>query len=192
MLQQIKEDIENSIAVKKRVLEDSELLQKIEISARHIVETYRKGGRVFIAGNGGSASDAQHISGELVGRFNFDRKPLSAIALSTDTSILTAVGNDYGYDHIFSRQIEAHGNEKDIFIAISTSGNSKNIIKAVESAKSLGIFVVALSGKDGGYLRDISDISIVAPSNETPRIQETHILIGHILSNLVEIEIFKK
>jgi len=143
-----------------------------------------------LAGNGGSAADAQHIAAELVGRYGFDRPSLPSLSLTTDTSNLTAIGNDYGYDKVFSRQLEGMGQRGDLFIGISTSGNSKNIINAFEVAKEKGITTVALVGRDGGAMAKMADMAIVVPSESTPRIQESHILIGHIICDIIEKEIF--
>ena len=150
------------------------------------VAVYRKSGKLLIAGNGGSAADAQHFAGELVGRFEFNRPPLSAIALTTDTSILTSVGNDYGYRDVFSRQILAHGRNGDIFIAISTSGNSGNILSALETARKIGLTNIGLSGETGGQMRDLCDYCICVPSSSTPRIQECHLLIEHMICGYIE------
>lgn len=146
--------------------------------------------KTILAGNGGSAADAQHIAAELVGRYGFDRPSIPSLALTTDTSNLTAIGNDYGYDQVFSRQLEGMGQKGDIFIGISTSGNSINIIKAFESAKLKGITTIALTGRDGGEMAKLADVALVVPSDSTPRIQESHILIGHILCDIIEKEIF--
>ena len=141
-------------------------------------------------GNGGSAADAQHIAAEMVGRYGFDRPSLPSLALTTDTSALTAIGNDYGYDQVFSRQLDGMGQDGDLFIGISTSGNSKNLINAFEVAKKKNILSVALVGKDGGEMAKLADIALVVPSDSTPRIQESHILIGHIICDIIEKEIF--
>jgi len=154
------------------------------------VESYRKGGKLLIAGNGGSAADAQHFAGELVSRFEFDRAPLSAIALTTDTSILTAIGNDYGYRDVFSRQIMAHGRNGDIFVAISTSGNSGNILDAIVTARKAGMIIVGLSGQTGGEMKALCDYCICAPSASTPRIQECHLVIEHTICGYIEEAIF--
>ncbi len=156
----------------------------------HITESLRNSHTVFWAGNGGSASDSQHLAAELVGRFEKNREAIASVALTTDTSILTAVGNDYGFDSIFSRQIEALGKAGDIFIAISTSGNSPNIIRAVEAAKLKGVTTIGLLGKTGGKLKELVDHPLVVPSDNTARIQEAHILIGHILCQLIEESLF--
>ena len=192
MRKYIVKHISDSISVKQAVLENETILEQIESAAIAIIKAYGNKNKTIIEGNGGSASDAQHIAGEFVSRFYFDRPGLASIALTTDTSILTAIGNDYGYERIFARQIEANGVSGDIFIGISTSGNSKNIIEAIQAAKEKGIFTVALTGEKGGLLKDVCDICICVPSVETPRIQEAHILIGHILCAAVEESIFGK
>lgn len=150
----------------------------------------RKGHKILLAGNGGSAADAQQIAAELVGKFEKHRRALPALALTTDTSIMTAVGNDYGFEAIFSRQIEALGQSGDVFIAISTSGNSVNILRAVEAATSQGMTTIGLLGKSGGTLRDLVDHPLIVPSDNTARIQEAHILIGHILCQIIEESLF--
>ena len=158
--------------------------------AELIVDTCRRGGKLLICGNGGSAADAQHMAGELVGRFLKEREPLNCIAITTDTSILTAVGNDYGFEEVFSRQVAAHGREGDMLLAISTSGNSPNILRAVEEARRLKIGVIALSGRDGGKLAPAADICIMIPSRTCPRIQEGHAVIIHVICDLVEQSLF--
>jgi len=190
MKEYIKDQIKKSFETKQTIYNDETLLDKIVEVAMKCVELYRGDKKTILAGNGGSAADAQHIAAELVGRYGFDRPSIPSLALTTDTSNLTAIGNDYGYEHIFSRQLEGMGQDGDIFIGISTSGNSLNIIKAFESAKKKNIFTVALTGRDGGKMAEIADISLVVPSNSTPRIQESHILIGHILCDIIEKEIF--
>jgi len=166
------------------------LTDKIVTAAEIIVKALQQNKKILLIGNGGSAADAQHIAAELVGKFKSERRALAAIALTTDTSILTALGNDYGIDIIFSRQIEALGEENDVLIAISTSGTSKNIIKAVEVARKKKITVIGLTGNNGGTLKDLADYPIIVPSNNTPRIQEAHITIGHIICNLIERMLF--
>ena len=153
-------------------------------------EALKNGHKILLCGNGGSAADAQHIAAELVGRYGFDRASLPSLSLTTDTSNLTAIGNDYGYDKVFSRQLEGMGQRGDLFIGISTSGNSQNIINAFEVAKQKGITTVALVGRDGGMMAKMADMAIVVPSESTPRIQESHILIGHIICDIIEKEIF--
>ncbi len=155
-----------------------------------IIDCYRNGGKVILIGNGGSAADAQHIAAEFIGRFKLERKSLPAIALTTNTSILTALANDYGYETVFSRQLDSLANDKDIIIAITTSGNSSNILNAARNAKSRNIKVVGMTGKNGGKLKNIADIMIRIPSDNTPRIQEAHITIGHVICGLVENVLF--
>ncbi len=186
----IKDQIKKSYETKQNIYENEDLINKIEDVAQKCVALYRGNNKTILAGNGGSAADAQHIAAELVGRYGFDRPSIPSLALTTDTSNLTAIGNDYGYDQVFSRQLEGMGQEGDIFIGISTSGNSVNIIKAFESAKKKGIFTVALTGRDGGAMAKMADIALVVPSDATPRIQESHILIGHIICDIIEKEIF--
>jgi D-sedoheptulose 7-phosphate isomerase len=186
----IKNQIKKSYETKQNIYNNEDLLEKIEIVAKKCVELYRGSKKTILAGNGGSAADAQHIAAELVGRYGFNRPSLPSLALTTDTSNLTAIGNDYGYDKIFSRQLEGMGQKGDIFIGISTSGNSLNIINAFEAAKAKSITTVALVGRDGGEMAKIADIALIVPSDSTPRIQESHILIGHILCDIIEKEIF--
>ena len=186
----IKDQIKKSYETKQAIYNNEALLNDIEKVAKKCVELYRGDKKTILAGNGGSAADAQHIAAELVGRYGFDRPSIPSLALTTDTSNLTAIGNDYGYDQVFSRQLEGMGQEGDIFIGISTSGNSVNIVKAFASAKRKNIMTVALTGRDGGEMAKMADIALVVPSNSTPRIQESHILIGHILCDIIEKEIF--
>lgn len=174
-----------SIAVKQSMLEDPVLLDAIVQVSLRIEQAFKAGNKVLLAGNGGSAADAQHIAAEFVARFEFDRPGLPSIALSTDTSMLTAIGNDYGYEQVFSRQVQANGRAGDVFIGLSTSGNSKNVLRAVEACRDMGIVTVALCGA-GGRLREVCDYAIAVPSTHTPRIQEGHGLIGHIICGLVE------
>ena len=190
MKQYIKEQIKKSYETKLAIYKNEELLTKIEEVSKLCVELYKGDKKTILAGNGGSAADAQHIAAEMVGRYGFDRPSLPSLALTTDTSALTAIGNDYGYDKVFSRQLEGMGQSGDIFIGISTSGNSKNIINAFNSAKEKAITTVALVGKDGGEMAKLADIALVVPSNSTPRIQESHILIGHIICDIIEKELF--
>jgi D-sedoheptulose 7-phosphate isomerase len=186
----IKEQIKASINVKQKILHNSALIAKIEQTSSIITSAYLKGKKTLLAGNGGSAADAQHIAGEFVSRFCFDRPGIPSIALTTDSSILTAVGNDYGYDKLFERQIQALGIAGDVFIAISTSGNSPNIINALVMCKKKKIISVGLTGAKGGRMEELCDICIKVPSEETPRIQEAHILLGHIICCIVENELF--
>lgn len=190
MINYIKDQVKKSFETKQAIYENQDLLLKIEEVSKLCVELYKGNNKTILAGNGGSAADAQHIAAELVGRYGFDRPSLPSLALTTDTSSLTAIGNDYGYDKVFSRQLEGMGQEGDIFIGISTSGNSENIIHAFTSAKEKGIITVALVGKDGGKMAKAADFAIVVPSDSTPRIQESHILIGHIICDIIEKEIF--
>ena len=169
------------VVVKMAALE-GEIASAGELCANALLQ----GQRIYLCGNGGSAADAQHIAAELIGRFVNDRRPLPAIALTTDTSALTAIGNDYGYDEVFSRQVEGLCREGDVLIAISTSGNSDNVLKAVDAAHRVGASVIGLSGKSGGALHAKADVSLVVPSDVTARIQEMHIVIGHLICALVE------
>lgn len=171
---------------------DKMLLSQVVESAETIVATLRHGGKVLLAGNGGSAADAQHIAGEFVSRFHYDRPGLAAIALTTDTSILTAIGNDYGYERLFSRQVQALGREGDVFIGISTSGNSANVIAALEEAQKMKLTTIGFTGAKGGKMLELCDITLRMPSTETPKIQEGHIAIGHIICGLVEAAIFPR
>lgn len=186
------EHVKASISVKQKILEDSRLVKQIHEVASLCVEAYSAGNKVILAGNGGSAADAQHIAAEFVSRFRFDRPGLPSISLSTDTSMLTAIGNDYGYDKIFSRQLQANGKAGDIFIGITTSGNSENILRAAEECTSQGITSIGFLGGTGGSVKDKMDISLCVPSNETALIQESHIMLGHIICGYVEDTIFGK
>ncbi len=186
----IKEQIKQSFLTKQAIYENEALLDVITDVARACVNVYKKSKKTILAGNGGSAADAQHIAAELVGRYGFDRPSIPSLSLTTDTSNLTAIGNDYGYDQVFSRQLEGMGVEGDLFIGISTSGNSQNVINAFEVAKKKGITTVALVGRDGGKMAQMADYAIVVPSEATPRIQESHILIGHIICDIIEKELF--
>jgi len=190
MRKYLHDEISASIETKQKILGSESVLGAIEAAATACVAAYRRGNKTLLAGNGGSAADAQHIAAELVGRYGFDRPSIPSLALTTDTSNLTAIGNDYGYDKVFSRQLEGMGVEGDIFFGISTSGNSQNIVNAFESAKAKGIMTVALVGRDGGKMGQMADIAIIVPSNATPRIQESHILIGHIICDVIEKELF--
>jgi len=186
----IKQQIKKSYETKQEIYKNENLLDSIENVAKECIKLYNNGKKTILAGNGGSAADAQHIAAELVGRYGFDRPSIPSLALTTDTSNLTAIGNDYGYDKVFSRQLEGMGQAGDLFIGISTSGNSVNIINAFKSAKDKNITTVALVGKDGGDMAKLADIVLLVPSNSTPRIQESHILIGHILCDIIEKELF--
>jgi D-sedoheptulose 7-phosphate isomerase len=190
MKEKIQKLIKESIETKKSLLKDG-IIENIEKAARAIIESLKAGGKILVFGNGGSAADSQHIVAELVGRFKKERKALAAIALTTNTSILTAIGNDYGYDVTFSRQVEALGRRGDVALGISTSGNSKNVIEAIRASRKFRISTIGLLGGNGGKLKRECDISIVVASKDTPRIQESHSLIGHILCELIEDELFK-
>ncbi len=184
------ERLNNALAGHLRMVREieSSLKPRIEETAKILVQALRQGNKALVMGNGGSAADAQHLAAELVGRFLTDRRPLPAIALTTDTSILTAVGNDYGFDDIFVRQVEALARPGDVLIGISTSGNSMNVISALKQGRSSGCRTVGLTGGEGGTINGIVDLSLVVPARETPRVQEGHILIIHILCDLVERE----
>ena len=160
----------------------------LEVAANICIDSLKQGGKILIFGNGGSAADAQHIAAELVGRYKLERKGLSAVALSTDTSSLTAIANDYGYEHVFDRQIEALANPEDVAIAISTSGNSSNVINALQLEKNIGCKSIVLSGSSGGKMNNICDVNLIIPSKDTARIQEMHILVGHIICHLIDLE----
>ncbi len=176
----------------QRMSADAALASQIEQAVALCVDALKAGRKILFAGNGGSAADAQHWAGELVSRFYYDRPGLPAIALTTDTSILTAIGNDYGYDYTFARQIEALGQEGDVFVAISTSGRSKNIMRALEACEAKGVRVIGFTGEHGGDMKDCCDICFRVPSSETPRIQEGHEFIGHLLCALIESEMFPR
>lgn len=188
----IRQQVKDSIETKQKFLADEKNIELLDTIAAELIAAYRAGKKTLIAGNGGSAADAQHIAAEFVSRFYFDRPALASIALTTDTSALTAIGNDYGYELLFSRQLEANGQAGDFYIAISTSGNSPNILKSLESAKKLGIKTIGFTGASGGKMKNLVDYCVCIPSNETPRIQECHILVGHILCAAVEKELFEK
>ena len=188
--QRATETIKASIATKQLLLSNQEVIADIAKISEIMVAAFEKGNKVFLFGNGGSAADSQHIAAEFVGRFAFDRPPLPALALSVNTSCLTAIGNDYGFDLTFARQLEALAKPGDVAIGISTSGNSPNVLQGLAAAKKLGLHTVAFAGCTGGKMKNAADFCICAPSNETPRIQECHILIGHIISGLVEASIF--
>lgn len=189
MKENIKNLIKESISVKELLLKDR--TDDIERAAKAIIRSVKGGGKVLVFGNGGSAADSQHMAAELVGRFKKERRPIAAVALTTNVSTLTALANDYGYDIVFSRQIEALGKKGDVAIGISTSGRSKNVVEAVKKAKSLGILTISLTGAAAGALKDECDISIAVDSRDTPRIQEAHITIIHIICELVEEGILK-
>lgn len=186
----IKERIKQSIDVKQNILSDDILIEKISRVTNILVNALKQGNKVFFCGNGGSAADAQHLAAELSGKFYFDRNPLPAEALHCNTSYITAVANDYGYEEVYSRMVKGSGREGDILIGLSTSGNSENIIKAFETAKDKRLKTIAFTGETGGKMRNFVDVLINVPSNDTPRIQEAHILIGHIICEIVEADVF--
>jgi len=186
----VKEILNESIRVKKKIVDDPSLLSQINQISSIIIEAYRRKKKVILFGNGGSAADAQHIAGELVNRLHLEREALPAIALTTDSSVLTSIANDYDYSRIFARQVEALAKEGDVVIGISTSGGSSNVIEAVKTAKEKGAKTVGFTGKKGGKLAELVDFVISVPSDETPRVQESHITILHIICYLVERELF--
>jgi D-sedoheptulose 7-phosphate isomerase len=188
----ISDQVQKSIEVKQYLLHDTDMMELIKKVSLKCAEVYKNGNKTLIAGNGGSAADAQHIAGEFVSKFYFDRPGISSIALTTDTSIITAIGNDYGYEQLFSRQIQANGNKGDMFIGISTSGNSANVIEALKECKKKEIITIGLTGAKGGEMAKLCDYCIKVPSNETPRVQESHILVGHIICAVVEEVLFGK
>ncbi|MDX9940834.1 MAG: D-sedoheptulose 7-phosphate isomerase [Bacteroidales bacterium] len=188
----ITEQIEESIRLKQQVLSDQHLLESLEHCIGELVHVYDTGHKVLLCGNGGSAADAQHLASELSGRFYFDRPPLNAEALHVNTSFLTAVANDYSFDRIYERMVQALGKEGDMLLAFSTSGNSPNIVKALEAARKLGMTTVGFTGREGGEMNGLCDILFKIPSADTPRIQEIHILLGHIICENVEGILFKE
>lgn len=186
----IKKHIEESIETKRQIVSNDSLLNDVKRASDLLISAYQAGKKTLLAGNGGSAADAQHIAGEFVSKFYFDRPGIPSIALTTDTSILTAIGNDYGFERLFARQVEAQGVEGDVFIGISTSGNSKNILAALEACKRKGIKTIGFTGEKKCMMDELCDVVIKVPSPSTPRIQESHIMIGHILCALVEEALF--
>lgn len=191
-MQAVVENIKVQLAAQRSLLEqmETELADSIALAAGVLVEAFSAGHKLLVMGNGGSAADSQHFAAELVGRFRLERRALPAIALTTDTSALTAIGNDYGFERIFSRQVEALAKPGDVVVGISTSGNSDNISQALQSARSAGCRTIALLGRDGGAIRNMVDIPLVIPSQSTPRIQEGHITVIHILCDLLEQALF--
>ena len=188
MREEIETSLNESIRVKNELLSSS--VESVIQIAGILVESFKAGHSLYLMGNGGSAADAQHISGELVGRFKKNRKPLPALALTTDTSVLTAIANDFGYDHCFERQVDAFVKDGDVVIGLSTSGNSTSIISASQVAKKKGAKTIAFTGKGGGEIKDQVDVCLEIPSTDTARIQECHITIGHILCSIIEKELF--
>lgn len=189
LLTGLRNGIEASIAVKREILSDEALLRRVVAVADAMVDTLKRGNRVIFAGNGGSAADAQHLAAEFVSRFEFDRPGLPSLSLATDTSMITAIGNDYGYHNLFRRQLEAQSRGGDLFVGITTSGRSKNVLNALEACRDIGVTSVALCGL-GGQLESIADHVIRVPSTSTPRIQECHILLGHLMCGFVELKLF--
>ncbi len=191
MRAKIETAFQESAQVKIQFIQNEENVGKIMDVTKRILGAYRKGNKVLFFGNGGSACDASHLAAELVNRYKKDRDGLPALALATDMAIVTSIGNDYDYTELFSRQIKAMGNKGDVAIAISTSGNSPNVLKAVEVARQKGLITVGFTGKDGGKLAGLVDYAFIVPSNNTARIQEAHITLGHLLCELIEDEMFK-
>jgi D-sedoheptulose 7-phosphate isomerase len=187
----IKSIIQSSIDVKNAILDDRSYVDKIDNCCNLITQALQDGKKILFCGNGGSAADAQHLAAEFSGRFYIDRKALPAEALHVNTSYLTAVANDYGYDHVYSRIVNGIANEGDVLVALSTSGNSTNIINALEKAKEKGMITIGFTGRSGGKMREICDVLLNVPSDDTPRIQEAHIMTGHIICQLVEEKYFK-
>ena len=189
-MDKIKNIIQSSIDTKAKVLSDTAMVARIAEVSKTVAAAFRAGNRVYFCGNGGSAADAQHLAAEFTGRFYSDREPLPAEALHVNTSFMTAVANDYSYDEVYQRAVKAYGRKGDVLFGISTSGNSKNILLAQEEAKKRGMTVISFTGETGGKMKDQADYVFNVPSNDTPRIQETHILIGHIICQLVEEDLF--
>jgi len=190
MKSRIKSSIKSSVENHTRVLNDSNLQMNIERIVTNSIEAFKNDKKMLFCGNGGSASDAQHIAAELSGRFYKDRPPLYAEALHVNSSYMTAVANDYGYEETYARMVEASGSKGDVLVGISTSGNSPNVVKAMQNAKEIGMVTVGFTGSKGGKMKEICDIMIQVPSDDTPRIQEVHILVGHIICQLIEEELF--
>ena len=187
----IRKEIENSIEVKTNVLNDNKIIEQLSSLVNNCIQSLNSGGKIIFCGNGGSFADSQHLAAEFISRLRFDRAPLASIALGTNSSNMSAIGNDYGYDQVFKREILALGNSNDIFIPISTSGNSGNVIDAINSAKTKNIKTVAFTGGTGGKMSNICEC-IIVPSSSTEKIQEVHIMLGHILCFLIEEKIFKE
>ena len=191
-LQFVLDEIQSSVDTKLKLKEDKELMTVVAAVTDEVIAAYKRGNKTLLAGNGGSAADAQHIAAEFVSRFYFDRPGLASISLSSDPSVVTAIGNDYGYENLFARQIEAHGKPGDVFIAISTSGKSPNVLKAIQKAKEMGLKTVALTSSKGIEMAKMCDFGIQVPSAITPKIQECHICLGHAICAGVEAALFKK
>ena len=189
-MEEVISTINSSIDVKRQILKNKDLIITMLKVVEEMVEAFKNDKKVLLCGNGGSAADAQHIAAELSGKFYFDREPLFAEALHVNTSYLTAVANDYSYDEVYSRLVKAKGRKGDILIGISTSGNSENVVRAIKTANSIGMITVGMTGRTGGKIKDVCKYLINVPSDDTPRIQEAHIMIGHIICELVEKELF--
>jgi len=192
MVEMVIKNIQESIRLKTELLGNKEIINNSNMIAEKIIECYKNGNKVYFCGNGGSFADAQHLSAELSGRFYFDREPLEVVLLASNVSYLTAVGNDYSYSDIFSREIKSSIKEGDVLICFSTSGKSKNVIKAIEVATNKGAIIVSFIGNDGGEMKNISNYNLIIPSNNTARIQECHTLLGHTILEIVENKMFKK
>lgn len=192
MLDKIKAVIKASIFVKEEILNNDQLLSIIDKAAEEITSAFKRGNRVYFCGNGGSAADAQHLAAEFSGRFYYDRPPLDSEALHVNTSYITAVGNDYSFDEIYARLVKAKGRNGDILVALSTSGNSSNILNAIKQSHTQDMVVIGLTGSTGGAMASLCDFLINVPSTDTPRIQESHITIGHILCEIVESNLFPR
>jgi D-sedoheptulose 7-phosphate isomerase len=188
----IQQKLQSSIDLKTQLIKDKLLLEKVSTVANKIIECYKNKGKVLFCGNGGSAADSQHLAAELSGRFYYDRPPLFSEALHVNTSYLTAVANDYSYNEVYSRLLQAMGNKGDILIGLSTSGNSGNVVKAFEKANELGMITVGFTGNTGGKMKELSQILVNIPSLDTPRIQECHMILGHTLCEIVEMQLFPK
>ena len=188
----IRKQIEESLKVKKLLLKDETIQRSIKESVELCCEALRNNKKIIFAGNGGSAADAQHLAGELISRFGFERPGLSAIALTTDTSVITSISNDYGFEKLFSRQVQALGKKGDVLLALSTSGNSANIIEGIKEAKRNSITTIGLTGRSGGNMSLLCDLCLKVPSDDTPKIQEAHIMIGHIICSMIENSLFGK
>lgn len=191
MKELIRKEIQNSIDVKIKLLNNTKIISQIETLVNDCLNSLQKGGKIIFCGNGGSFADSQHLAAEFVSRLRFDRAPLASMALGTNSSNMSAIGNDYGYNQVFKREILALGNKNDVFIPISTSGNSPNVIEAIKAAKEKGIYTIAFTGGLGGVIKDLC-AAIIVPSKSTEKIQEVHIMLGHIICYLIEEKTFKK
>jgi D-sedoheptulose 7-phosphate isomerase len=191
-LARIRSRVEDSVRIKQRLLEDEALLTVLQGAANEVIESQRRGGKTLFCGNGGSAADAQHLAAELSGRYYYDRGPLYAEALHVNTSYLTAVANDYSYQEIYSRLVRGMGRPGDVLIGLSTSGNAENVVQALNTANGMNLITVAFTGQSGGRMNELARYVIRVPSTDTPRIQECHILLGHILCEIVEASLFAK